>query len=151
MGQTYFSAAIEACRLLNVRGVLLGASGQQIPRDLPPNLCHADYAPFSEVFSRAACVVHHGGLGTSAQAMRAGVPQLVMPLAYDQADNAARMRRLGVAKVLFPRRFHAAAVARHLMAILADDGITQSARKVAEMAKDGDGAAEASAILEELV
>src|SRR5262245_10640223 len=71
-GRPYFEAAVEACRTLNVRGVLLGAGGEQIPENLPPNVRHADYAPFSELFPRAACVVHHGGIGHSALAMRAG-------------------------------------------------------------------------------
>ena len=91
-GRPYFEAAVEACRILNIRGVLLGKDGEQIPEKRPENVHHADYAPFSDVFPQAACVVHHGGLGTSAQALNAGVPQLVMPLAYDQADNAVRMR-----------------------------------------------------------
>ena len=64
-GRRYFEAAVEACRSLNIRGVLLGAGGEQIPSGLPPNVRHADYAPFSDVFPKAACVVHHGGMGTS--------------------------------------------------------------------------------------
>ena len=57
-GRPYFEAAVEACRILNTRGVLLGASGKQIPNPLPPNILHADYAPFSEVFRgrRAWCI-----------------------------------------------------------------------------------------------
>jgi rhamnosyltransferase subunit B len=147
----YFEAAVEACRILGIRGVLLGARGEQIPEKLPPNVCHADYAPFSDVFPKAACVVHHGGLGTSAQALRAGVPQLVMPLAYDQADNAVRMRRLGVAGVLNPRRFTGRAVAKRLKRLLADDGVQRAAKSVSERFKGMDGAAAASTLLEELI
>ncbi len=44
---------------------------------------------------RLAALVHHGGIGTTAQAMRAGVPQLITPFAHDQFDNAARVERLG--------------------------------------------------------
>jgi rhamnosyltransferase subunit B len=150
-GRPYFEAAVEACRILNVRGVLLGAGGEQIPDKLPPNVRHADYAPFSEVFPRAACVVHHGGLGTSAQALAAGVPQLVMPIAYDQADNAVRMRRLGVASLLYPKRFTGKAVANRLKRLLDDDGTQQSARTVSERFRGVDGASAACALVEELV
>jgi len=150
-GRPYFEAAVEACRILNVRGVLLGASGEQIPDKLPANVRHADYAPFSEVFPRAACVVHHGGLGTSAQALKAGVPQLVMPIAYDQADNAVRMRRQGTASLLYPKRFTGKAVANRLKLLLADDGIKQAARKVSERFRGVDGASTACALVEELV
>jgi rhamnosyltransferase subunit B len=130
-GRPYFEAAIEACQILNVRGVLLGAQGEQIPEKLPANIHHASYAPFSEVFPKAACVVHHGGLGTSAQGLRAGVPHLVMPLAYDQADNAVRMRRL--------------------KPLLEDDGIKQAASVVSQRFRTMDGAATAATLLEELV
>ncbi len=55
-----------------------------------------DYAPYSQVFPLASCVVHQGGAGTMAQALRAGVPQIIQPFAHDQGDNAARIGRLGV-------------------------------------------------------
>jgi rhamnosyltransferase subunit B len=149
-GRRYFEAAVEACGLLGVRGVLLGG-GDQIPEKLPPNVCRADYAPFSEVFPRAACVVHHGGLGTSAQGLRAGVPQLVMPLAYDQADNAVRMRRLGVASIIYPKRFTGKAVAKRLKPLLADDRVKQAAKQVGSRFRSPDGAAAAATFIEELV
>jgi UDP:flavonoid glycosyltransferase YjiC (YdhE family) len=149
--RSYFSAAVEACRLLGARGVLLGASGGQIPRELPVNVCHADYAPFSEVFPQAACVVHHGGIGTSAQALRAGVPQLVMPLAYDQADNGTRLRRLGVATLLFPRRFKAPAVARQLKVVLENKSFCDSARELRVRLQESDGASAAGTYLERLL
>jgi UDP:flavonoid glycosyltransferase YjiC (YdhE family) len=150
-GRPYFEAAVEACRILNIRGVLLGKDGEQIPEDLPANMRQADYAPFSDLFPRAACVVHHGGLGTSAQAMKAGVPQLVMPMAYDQADNATRMRRHGAAHLLYPKRFTGPVVANQLKTLLDDDGIKQAARKVSERFRGVDGAATACALVEELV
>lgn len=150
-GRPYFEAAAEACKLLNVGGVLLGKGGEQIPDNLPANVMHADYAPFSEVFPRAACVVHHGGIGTSAQAMRAGVLQVVMPLAYDQADNAARMRRLGVSRTLFPKRFTGPRVAKLLKAVLADDGMKQAAKAVSERVRADDGVAVVCRLAEELV
>ena len=53
-----------------------------------------------------AALVHHGGIGSSAQALAAGVPQLVMPMAYDQLDNATRLKRLKVGDWLMPRTFH---------------------------------------------
>jgi rhamnosyltransferase subunit B len=150
-GRPYFDAAVEACDLLNVRGVLLGKSGEQIPPTLPPTVTHADYAPFSDVFPRAACVVHHGGIGTSAQGMRAGVPQLVMPLAFDQADNAARMKRLGVSRTLFPKRFTGPRVAEQLKGLLHDERVKQAARQIGDRLRGTDGTATACTLLEELI
>ena len=51
-----------------------------------------------------AALVHHGGIGTTAEAMRAGRPQLVVPLAHDQFDNAARVEALGVGASLHASR-----------------------------------------------
>ena len=95
--------------------------------------------------------MHHGGLGTSAQALNAGVPQLVMPLAYDQADNAVRMRRLGVAALLYPKRFTGKAVAKRLKHLLEDAGVKQAAKQVSERFHGMDGVATACTLVEELV
>jgi UDP:flavonoid glycosyltransferase YjiC (YdhE family) len=150
-GRPYFEAAVEACRILGIRGVLLGAGGEQIPENLPATICQADYAPFSEVFPKAACLVHHGGLGTSAQSMRAGVPQLVMPLAYDQADNAVRMRRQGVASIVYPRRFTGSRVARRLNFLLSDERTRTAAKRLSERFAGMDGARRGAELVEELV
>ena len=69
---------------------------EQLPARLPNGVRHFNYIPFSTVLPRAAAFVHHGGIGTTAQALAAGVPQLVVPLAHDQPDNAVRIRHLGV-------------------------------------------------------
>ncbi len=150
-GRPYFDAAVEACRILNIRGLLLGKGGEQIPGNLPSRVRQTDYAPFSELFPQAACVVHHGGIGTAAHAMRAGVPQLVMPLAYDQADNATRMRRLGVARLLHPRQFTGKAVANRLQVILNDVGMQQSVKNVGERFQSDNGLSTVCALVEELV
>ncbi len=150
-GAAYFAAAADACRRLNVRGLLLCHGAGQVPANLPPGVLHADYAPFSAVFPRAAAVVHHGGIGTSAQALAAGVPQLVMPLAFDQPDNADRLERLGVARWLWPKRFTGANVAAELKALLAAGDAREAARTVAGRMADGDAAAETCGHLEALV
>ena len=99
-------------------------------------MTHADYAPFSAVLPRAAALVHHGGIGTAAQALAAGRPQLGMPMTFDQPDNAARLERLGVGRWLPPNRFSGAAVARELR------GLPESAavsRQCGEVARRFDG------------
>ena len=111
-------AAVEACATLGRRVVILAKSGDQIPTPLPAHACHADYAPFSKVLPRAALLIHHGGIGTSAQGLRAGVPQLVRPMAFDQHDNAARLTTLGVADSLQVRDFTTQRVAKMIMRLL---------------------------------
>ena len=101
-GARLFRNAIEACRLLGERGILLTKFGQQLPTPLPPFVRHCDYAPFRKLFPHCGGVVHHGGVGTTAQALAAGIPQLVLPMAWDQPDNATRVKRLGVGDWLSP-------------------------------------------------
>ena len=97
---------------------------------------HAEYAPFSALLPRVAALVHHGGIGTCAQALAAGRPQLVMPMGFDQPDNAARLARLRVASALPPKRFTGASVARELDTLLGSDGV---AGRAAEIARRFDG------------
>ena len=101
-GTRLFQAAIEACRLRGERGLLLTKFGQQLPAPLPPFVHHCDYAPFGKLFRHCSAVVHHGGVGTTAQALAAGIPQLILPMAWDQPDNATRVKRLGVGGWLSP-------------------------------------------------
>lgn len=117
-GSAFFRAAVQACRLLNRRALLLTRFKTSLPSDLPDTIAHFDYLPFSQVFSQAAAIVHHGGIGTLAYALAAGKPQLVMPMTHDQPDNAARLTRLGVGDSLAPKHFTGAAVAARLQALL---------------------------------
>jgi rhamnosyltransferase subunit B len=128
----FFKSAIVACRLLGARGVLVSPFRGQIPPDLPPFVRAFDSVPFSRLFHRAAAVVHHGGIGTAAEALRAGVPQLVMPMAFDQHDNAARLQALGVARSLSPQKFHGAAVARLLRELTDSPSVAASCRSLSE-------------------
>jgi rhamnosyltransferase subunit B len=96
----FYRAALEACRSLGRRGVLLGQVEPAFSAALPRELIAMPYAPFSLLLPRALALVHHGGIGSCAQALRAGIAQLVVPQAYDQFDNAMRLEHLGVGKSL---------------------------------------------------
>ena len=71
----------------------------------PSHVFELPYAPHSELFPRAELVVHQGGIGTTGQCLRAGVPQVVMPFAHDQPDNARRVENLGVGKSISQSRY----------------------------------------------
>jgi UDP:flavonoid glycosyltransferase YjiC (YdhE family) len=129
--QRFFSAAVDACRRLGSRGLLLTRFRDQVPPDLPRGVRHFDYVPLSRVLPRAAALVSHGGIGTVSQALAAGVPQLVMPLGFDQFDNAARLGRLGVAATLTPRAFRGPAVAHQVACLLDSPAVARACRAVA--------------------
>ncbi len=151
-GRAFFEAAAEACVRLGRRGLLLTRHADQVPSALPEGVRHVDYAPFSRLLPRVAALVHHGGVGTSAQGMAAGVPHLVMPLAHDQFDNAARMQRLGIARSLWPSRFRGPAVADALRRLTEDPGVAESCRRVvARFADDPSPMDRASVAIESLL
>jgi rhamnosyltransferase subunit B len=93
-GQAFFRGALAALRKLDRRGIFLTKDPAQVP-ELPPQVLLRPYVPMSALLPHAAALVHHGGIGTTALAFAAGIPQLATPFAHDQFDNAARIERLG--------------------------------------------------------
>jgi UDP:flavonoid glycosyltransferase YjiC (YdhE family) len=130
-GRGFFDAAIEACGRLGRRGILLTRFADQLPLSLPAEVRHFDFVPLTQLLPRAAALVCHGGIGTVAQGLAAGVPQLVMPLSHDQPDNAARVRALGVGDSIKPSRFRGARVATKLDALLSSEAVKRHCREVA--------------------
>ena len=150
-GRFYEYSAKAAIRL-GVRAVLLvGSDPRNRPQGtLPATICVADYAPYSALFPRARLVVHQGGVGTTAQCLRAGRPMLIMPYSHDQPDNARRMRRLGVARVIERGRYTPQRVARRLESMLAEPLLAERAEQAAERLRQEDGVRSACDALEEL-
>jgi len=96
-GRAFWQRALAACEAMGMRAILVTPFADQLPPSLPPFALHAAWVPFDLLAPRVAVFVHHGGIGTCAQVLAAGRPQLVTPFAHDQFDNAARLTRLGVA------------------------------------------------------
>jgi rhamnosyltransferase subunit B len=120
MGESFLRASLAAAVQLEQRAVLLTGSPQmraRLPAELPSTIHAVDYAPHAALFPHASVIIHHGGVGTSAEALHAGKPMLVVPHGFDQPDNAARLQRLGVAHVLPANHYRvdrAAALLRRL-------------------------------------
>jgi UDP:flavonoid glycosyltransferase YjiC (YdhE family) len=103
----FFHESIEAAERLRIRALLI--AGDWRPERTPaPNVHVSGYAPYSAVFARASVIVHQGGIGTTAQALRAGKPMVVVPYGFDQPDNAARLRRLGVSETIGRKKYDSA-------------------------------------------
>jgi rhamnosyltransferase subunit B len=99
----FLKIASDACQQLQLPAILISTNPDEIPKNLPSNVVAASYLPFSKVLHHCHAVVHHGGIGTTSQCLQAGVPQLVLPMAFDQFDNADRVQRLGCG-LWFPKR-----------------------------------------------
>ncbi len=110
----YFRCALDACALRGLRAILLTPHREQLPAHLPTPVLWQDYVPLRALLPHVAALVHHGGIGTTAEALRAGTPQLVVPLAHDQFDNAARVGALGAGASVHAARLDAARLGKAL-------------------------------------
>lgn len=115
----------------------------------PPNIFHCDYAPFSKLFPYASAVVHHGGIGTCAQALRAGIPQLITPFGMDQPDNSSRLRKFGVSDELRLKKYKNSTVADKLRKLLEDKDVQTRCKKLADKLKNIDPLSDVCRIIED--
>jgi UDP:flavonoid glycosyltransferase YjiC (YdhE family) len=144
----FFRTAVAACERLGVRGLLLTKYPHVIPPRLPPSVRHCVFAPFRELFPHCAAVVHHGGIGTTAAALEAGCAQLILPLAWDQPDNAARVVKLGAGLSLGLRQRSAGHLCCKL-ATLMNPQVASHCRKLASEVRGDDGLQRAATWVEE--
>jgi UDP:flavonoid glycosyltransferase YjiC (YdhE family) len=149
-GHDFFEAAADACRILCRRGILLTRHAEHVPARLPQGVIHVKYAPFSELLPRCAALVHHGGIGTTAQALAAGVPQLIQPMSHDQPDNAERVRRLGVGAELPVKQFRGGRVAETLRRLIESADVAAKCREVAQRFVDARPLEETCDLIERL-
>ena len=146
----FFEYGARAAQRLNQRAVLLlGTDQRNRPRhELPPSICVAEYAPYSALFPRSSVIIHQGGVGTTAQCLRAGKPMLIMPYSHDQPDNARRVSRLGVAETLRKGQFTPSRVTATLSVLLEDPAFAQRSGVMAQQIQKEDGAVAACRALE---
>ena len=146
----FYEESVDAARTLGIRAVLLvGKDPRNIPAEpLPDDIALFEYLPYSQIFPRAAAIVHQGGIGTTAQALRAGKPMLVVPFAFDQPDNAYRLTRLGVARTIYRYRYSARRAATELKTLLSNATYLRRAEQVGKIVRAEKGAAVACDAIE---
>lgn len=149
-GQFYHLAA-SVCQQLGRRAVLLvgpPSPDHPPPTGLPPSIAVVPYAPFSTLLPRAAAVVHHGGIGTTAQSMRAGRPTVIVPFANDEFDNARRARDLDVSRTIDAHRLTRARLLAALDAVLNTPAVTHAASALGQHLRAEDGPSAAADAIE---
>ncbi len=112
-GAAFFETAVSSCMAMGKRAILLSQDHSQIPLALPKTILHQRYIPLNLMLPHAEAFVHPGGIGSLAQALAAGIPQLIMPMSQDQPDNAERIQRFGLGDTLFPINLSAGISFRH--------------------------------------
>lgn len=130
-GRPIFERALAACDALGLRALIITPYRDQLPAKLPASAMQVSFASFELLLPQLAALIHHGGIGTSAQCLAAGLPQLITPWAHDQFDNASRLHRLGVAKRISPLA-NTNAWIRALRRLVHDDGLGARCRHLAQ-------------------
>jgi rhamnosyltransferase subunit B len=144
----FFKTAVQACQQLGKRAILLSRYRHQIPEGLPHGIRHFEYIPFRKILPCASALVHHGGIGTCAQALRAGVPQLIHPMAYDQYDNAWRLKKIEVGDQIIPKDWHTPAVTEKLDNLTSSRNVRQQCRLYASKIKGTESLEETCELIE---
>ncbi len=133
----FYTQSVEVAKQLSCRAVFL--IGDQQLSNLPDEMIAVKYAPYSKIFPGAAAVVHQGGVGTTAQALRAGVPMLVVPYSHDQPDNAARIVRLGVGRTISRKQYKLNRVVKELQILLSNPEYKTKALEIKQILQTEDG------------
>lgn len=148
-GDFYANSAAAARRLGRRALLLIGTN--PTPTNLDSSILAWDYLPHAQIFPRGAAIVHQGGVGTTAQALRAGRPMLVMPFAHDQFDNADRVCRLGVARQIVRSQYTPERAAAELKPLLTDPRYGATARRLGAQLRADAGSAAACEAIERLL
>jgi rhamnosyltransferase subunit B len=148
--QRFFKESVKAARQMGLRAMLVTNYPEQVPKNLPPNIKVFGYLPFSQVLPRAALLVYHGGVGTLAQGIKAGIPHLVVPHGYDQFDSGWRVEQLGLGRSIAQSRYRARRVVPIIESILSDGTSVQRRRELAPRIDSADAVTRACKLIEAL-
>jgi UDP:flavonoid glycosyltransferase YjiC (YdhE family) len=136
---SFYTESAMAAKALGMRAVMLVGKGENVAVQPDDSLHVEEYASYAALMPRCAAIVHQGGIGTVAQALRSGRPMLVVPWAHDQPDNAERLRGLGVARVQNRGSYTAAAATKHLRELTRNETYSHKAAALAKSISQEDG------------
>ncbi len=139
---------LEALDRSGQRGILLTGWGGLRTRLVPDSVLVIDSVPHSWLFPRTAAVIHHGGAGTTAEGLRAGVPTIIIPFVLDQPFWGARVKSLGLGPDPIPqKKLTADRLAQAITTAVSDSEMRQRAAAVGETIRGEDGVGAAVEII----
>ncbi len=147
----FYRTSVTAIWRAGARALVIGASSAALPAALPRDTLTVPFAPFSTIYPRCAAVIHHGGIGTTAQGLRAGTPALVAPWGVDQHFDAAQVTRLGAGRWLPRRRYTVARAAGMLAELLHQPVYRERAGVIAGRIAREDGVSTFSLAIEDML
>jgi rhamnosyltransferase subunit B len=149
LGSDFYEVTAKACELVDLAAIAVTQHSAQLPKQSHPCVSWVGILPFRKLMQRVRLVIHHGGVGTLACAMAAGIPQLVLPKGADRPDNAARLHNLGVAEFLPPPKWQPELIAEALKRLLNSPIVAEKCRIIADRLRDNDGTEPACQALEQ--
>jgi len=147
----FYEDAVEAVQNSRHRAILLTGLKKNQPVNLPQNVLALNYAPHGWIMPRCSTIVHQCGIGTTSQALRAGLPSILCPFAFDQPNNAMRVRALGAGIVLSPKKRNAWKMREAVERVTGDPSFQESARAIAQRIAGENGPSLAAKSLEQFV
>ena len=134
----FYEDSFEVANALGQRAILL--TGGDTSLKSTGDILVRRYAPYSQLFPHAAAIIHHGGIGTTGQAMRAGKPQLVVPHLGDQWDNGERVKALGIGDVLEAKKYTESSAQNMIATLIANNEMRDLALVIGKKITKEDGA-----------
>jgi len=135
----FYRTSLNAIWSAGARALVIGAPPHALPDPLPEWVYAIPYAPFSHIYPRCGAVIHHGGIGTTAQGLRAGVPQMIVPWGGDQFFDGAQITRLGAGHWMTRRAYKPAKATKALRTLLTMPRYQQAASAIAKQIAGEDG------------
>ncbi len=147
---TLAEIALAALAQTGQRGLLLSGWGGLAAADLPPDVFQIESAPFAWLLPRMKAVVHHGGVGTTADALRAGVPSVIVPFTADQPYWGRRVHELGVGPApIVHKKLTVERLAEAIEAAVSDQAMRRRATELGAQLRSENGVARAVEIVEQ--
>jgi len=144
----FFEISVAAVQRLRRRAMLLSQFSENVPAGLPAEIRHFGYVPHTLVLPRTAGIVHQGGIGPTAKAILARIPQIIVPVNFDQPYNARCVTTLGVGAMLRPRQYQRDRLVREVESLLGSPSVAELLKDYGARIQAQDGVAEACQRLE---
>jgi len=126
----YFEVCSQVCAKLDYNGIMVAPVAKDLGPDFPEHMLVSSFVSMETTLPRVKAAVHHGGIGTIVDCLKAGVPQLMRPMFVDQPDNAVRVAKLGVGSWIAGSQFRVNNVTSKLKELLHSPAIVAQCREI---------------------